>query len=259
LTCRNLCDFLGVPFDRRMLELNQADLSAIYPSPHHDHLRRGIIERRKLNENLVSPAVTRKLERFQGHWGQQAGWLKLPAAPPQSKPGPVEFAWHNALGRALTVYDSLVRAFFESMPLAWLRVYRLLRNWVVNPPSGAPDEKTSLLKDFKQHWFTILSATSLLGVLVLCQCHVNPHLSSILFYAVPGILLVLVVNTRWATLMVIACAILPSIVKAEGDTDYRSMGVFLWNLFSRFILLEIIVLTLGRIRMDFTKNGDRVD
>jgi hypothetical protein len=59
--------------------------------------------------------------------------------------------------------------------------------------------------------------------------------------------------------MVIACAILPSIVKAEGDTDYRSMGVFLWNLFSRFILLEIIVLTLGRIRMDFTKNGDRVD
>jgi len=259
LTCRNLCDFLGVPFDRRMLELNQADLSAIYQSPHHDHLRRGIIERRQHTEKLVSPAITRKLERFHHSWEQrQARQLNLPAPPPQSKPGPVEFAWHNALGRVLTVYDSLVRAFFEFMPLPWLRVYRLLRNWVVNPPSGVPDEKTSLLKDFKQHWLTILSATALLGVVIFLHLHANPHLMFLLFYAIPCALLALVVNTRWATMFVLACSFIAPVVQYDGDSDYRSWEVFLWNLFSRFILLEIIVLTLGRIRLDFSKNGDRV-
>jgi hypothetical protein len=257
--CRNLSDFLGVPFDRRMLELSKADLSAIYPSPHHDYLRHGIIERRKYTEELVSPAFTRKLERFRQRWErQQARWLHLPAAPtPPSEPGPVELAWHHALGRALTVYDSLVRAFFECMPLPWLRVYRLLKNWVVNPPSGALDEKTSLLKDFKQHWFTILFATALLGGIIFCHLHANPHLMFLLFYAIPCALLALVVNTRWATLFVLACSIIAPVVQYDGDIDYRSWDVFLWNLFSRFILLEIIVLTLGRIRMDFSKTGDR--
>ena len=258
--CRNLCDFLGVPFDRRMLELRQADLSAIYPSPHHDHLRRGIIERRKYSENLVSPAVARKLERFHLHWKQKlAGRLQLPVPPPPSKLGRVESAWHNALGRALTVYDSLVRAFFEFMPLAWLRVYRLLKKWVVNPPSGALDEKTSLVRDFKQHWFTISFAAALLGTVTVCQLHVNPHLMFILFYAIPCVLTALVVNTRWATLFVLACSIIVPIVQFKGDSDYRSLEVFLWNLFSRLILLEMIVLTLGRIRMEFSKNGYEVD
>ncbi len=259
--CRNLSGFLGVPFDRRMLELSKADLSAIYPSPHHDYLRRGIIERRKYSEELVSPAVARKLGRFRHHWEQQqAGWLN-PAATPasQSKPGPVEFAWHNGLGRALTIYDSLVRAVFEFMPLTWMRAYRLLKNWVVNPPSGALDEKTSLIKDFKQHWFTILSATALLGVIVFCHFHANPHLMFILFYAIPCVLLALVVNTRWATLFVLACSFISPIVQYDGDSDYRSTGVFLWNFFSRFILLEIITLTLGRIRMEFSKTGDRAE
>jgi len=260
LVCRNLSNFLGVPFDRRMLELSQADLSAIYPSPHHDHLRRGVIERRTHTEKLVSPAVTRKLERFHHRWEQSpANRLKLPAMPPtQTEPGSVEFAWHHALGRALTVYDSLVRAFFEFMPLPWLRVYRLLKNWVVNPPSGTLDEKTSLLKDFKNHWFTIGFATALLGAIIFCHLHANPHLMFLLFYAIPCALLALVVNTRWATMFVLACAIIAPIVQYDGDPDYRSWEVFLWNLFSRFILLEIIVLTLGRIRMDFPKNGHQV-
>jgi hypothetical protein len=261
LVCRNLSDFLGVPFDRRMLELSKADLSAIYPSPHHDYLRRGIIERRKYSEELVSPAVARKLGRFRHHWEQQqGGWLNPTSTTElQSEPGLFEFAWHNALGRTLTVYDSLVRAVFEFLPLNWLRVYRLLKHWVVNPPSGAMDEKTFLIKDFKQHWFTILFATALLGVIAICELHINPHLSFILFYAIPCVLVALVVNTRWATLMVIASAILPAIIKAKGDSDYCPVSVFLWNLFTRFILLEIIILTLGRIRMEFSETGDRAE
>jgi len=256
--CRAASDFLGVPYVPQMLELNKADMSTIYTGAHHAYLRRGIIERQKYTEELVSPAVTKKLERFRHRWErQQAGWLQLPATTePKPEPGPVELAYHNGLGKVLVVYDSLVRTGFEFLPVAWLSVYRLLKSWALNPPSGMLDEKTSLLKDFKQHWITILFATALLGIVIFLHFHANPHLMFLLFYAIPCALLALVVNTRCATLFVLACSIISPVIQYDGDIDYRSWKVVLWNLFSRFILLEIIVLTLGRIRLDISKNGD---
>jgi hypothetical protein len=254
--CRETCAFLGVPFDAKMLHLNQADLSAIYKAPHHAYLRRGIIERQKYTDELVSPRIAQKLERFRQRWEQQqANWLKPAASADSSTPGTAELHYHNSLGKVLTTYDSLVRAGFEFLPLPWLRVYRLLKTWVVNPPSGAVDEKTSMLKDCQRHWLTILVATALLGLVSFIHHLANPHLLFVLFYAIPCTLLALVVNVRWATLFVLACSIISPIIQYDGDSDYRSVGVFAWNFFSRFILLEIVILTLGRIRLEFSKDG----
>jgi hypothetical protein len=258
-TCRDLSAFLGVEYDERMLRLNQADLSAIFKAPHHAYLRRGIIERQKYDHELASPAVARKLERYRRHWERlQADWLKHGARGDGAGPGPVEYAYHNAMGRALTVFDSLVRAGFEFLPIAWLRVYRLLKDWVVNPPSGAVDEKLSLVKDLKSNQLTLLAATALLGLVEFVQLHANPHLMFILFYALPCALVALVVNTRWATLFVAASSLVAPTVQYDGDSDYRSAFVFVWNTLSRFVLLEIIVLTLGRIRRDFKRTGYHV-
>lgn len=258
-TCRELCGFLGVEYDASMLHLNTADLSAIYKAPHHAYLRRGIIERQKYERELVPRAIGRKLERYRCHWEHlQSDWLK-PAAPVSAlRPGPVEFAYHNCLGRVLTIYDALVRAGFEFLPLAWLRVYRLLKNWVVNPPSGAVDEKTSMWKDFKKHRLTLTTAVGALCLVVFIHLHANPHLMFLLFYAMPCALVALVVNTRWATLFVVAASLLAPLVQYDGDSDYRSAFVLIWNLISRFTLLEILVLTLGRIRLDFKKTGHYV-
>ncbi len=257
-TCRDLCGFLGVAFDDRMLHLNQADLSAIYKAPHHAYLRRGVIERQKYERELVSPSVTRKLERFRRHWEKsQSNWLK-PEANNGSLPNAVEYAWHNAFGRALTIYDSLVRAGFEFLPLDWLRVYRLLKNWVMNPPSGAVDEKTSMLRDLKNHWLTILTAATLLAVVAFIHTRSNPHLMFILFYALPAALVVLVVNTRWATLFVLADSFIAPMVQYDGDPAFQDPFVFVWNFISRFILLEILILTLGRIRLEFSRMSHHV-
>jgi hypothetical protein len=258
-TCREISAFLGVEYDERMLRLNKADLSAIYKAPHHAYLRRGIIERQKYDHELASPAVAKKLERYRCHWERlQANWLKPVAGGDRPGPGPVEYAYHNAMGRALTVFDSLVRAGFEFLPITWLRVYRLLKDWVLNPPSDTVDEKLSLIKDLKNNQLTLLTATALLGLVVLVHLHANPHLMFILFYALPCALVALVVNTRWATLFVAVSALLAPVVQYDGDSDYRSTFVFVWNTLTRFVLLEIIVLTLGRIRRDFKKTGYHV-
>jgi hypothetical protein len=162
------------------------------------------------------------------------------------------------MGRALTLYDSLVRAGFEFLPVVWLRVYRLLKNWLINPPTGSMDEKTSMIKDLKNHWLTILTATGLLGLVAFIHMHSNPHLMFILFYGIPCALLSLVVNTRWATLFVLISSLMAPMVQYEGDPDYRNTFVFTWNFFTRFILLEILILTLGRIRLEFSKTGHHV-
>ena len=255
-TSRAACAFLAVPYDAQMLQLNQADLSAIYREPHHAYLRRGIIERQKYDRQLVAPATVKKLERYRRRWERlQSGWLKPAGSPAGSEPDAIEFAYHNFAGRAFTLYDSFVRAGFEFLPLVWLRVYRLMKNWVVNPPSGLMDEKTSMVKDFKRHWQTIFVATGLLALVTFIHLHSNPHLMFLPFYIIPCALVALVVNNRWATLFVMIASIIPPTVQYDGDSDYRSPVVFFWNLVCRFILVEIVILTLGRIRLEFNKTN----
>lgn len=252
--CREISAFLGVPYDPRMLELNKADLSTIYKAPHHAYLRRGVIERQRYTEELVSRPVARKLERYQRRWERlQAGWLKPAAKADGPEPGRFECIYHDVVGRALTFYDSSVRAGFEFLPLAWLRVYRLLKNWVVNPPTGDVDEKTSLFRDVAEHWQTLLSAGALLAITAYAHVHANPHLMFVLFYGLPCALVALVVGNRWATLFVVAAATISPIIQYDGDPEFQSSAIFIWNLFSRFVLLEVMVLTLGRIRLEFTR------
>ena len=252
--CRDISAFLDVPFDARMLELNKADLSAVFKGSHHAYLRRGVIERQKYTKELVSPAIVKKLDRYRHYWEQQqTQWLNPSAAADQSKPGGLEMAYHNVMGRTLTAYDSAIRAAFEFMPHSWLRVYRLLKDWVINPPSGAEDEKTSIIKDLSGHWLTISTAFVLLGVIAFVHYHANPHLMFVLFYGIPCALLALVVNTRWATLFVIISSVISPMIQYDGDSDYRSPGVFLWNFFSRVVLLEVLVLALGRVRKEFSR------
>jgi len=258
--CRDISAFLGMPFDQRMLELNKADLSTLYKGQHHAYLRRGIIERQKYTEELVPPAIVKKLERYRHRWEQQqAAWLNAPATAHQSGPGLIEFVYHNVIGRALNFYDSMVRVGFEFIPLPWLRVYRLLKNWMVNPPSGTLDEKTSIFKEWSRHWQTILTAAVLFGIVVLIHLHSNPHLMFILFYGIPCALLALVVNTRWATLFVFASSFISPLIQYDGDTDYRSAGVFVWNFITRFILLETFTLMLARIRLQLSRTNNLGD
>ena len=97
----------------------------------------------------------------------------------------------------------------------------------------------------------------MLGLIAFIHLHTNPHLLFLLFYAIPCGLLALVVNLRWATLFVLVCSFLSPMIQYEGDVDYQNTGVFVWNFFSRFILLEILILTIGRIRLEFSEDGDK--
>ena len=111
--------------------------------------------------------------------------------------------------------------------------------------------------DCQRHWLTILVAAILLVLVSYIHLHANPHLQFNLLYAVPCVLLALVVNMRWASLFVLVSSIISPMIQYIGDSDYRSAWVFVWNFFTRFILLEIVILTIGRIRKEFSEDGDK--
>ena len=171
----------------------------------------------------------------------------------------MELLSDQTLGRALVVYDSLIRLGFEYIPLRWLRVYRLFKHWVVNPPSGGVDEKTSMLRDWQTNWRTIVVAAGVLGLVILLQTQINPHLNLILLYGAPCALLALVVNARWATLFAVISAVASQLIRYDDAPDYHSLYVLVWNVATRLAVLESLVLILGRIRYEFAQNGDQVD
>ena len=252
--CRDISAFLGVAYDPNMLKLDKADRTAIFNSPHHNFLHRGVIERQKYARELVAPNTLRKLGRYRRRWEDlQSKWVTTSDPREQSQPGRCEAAYHNLVGWWLVNYDSLVRAGFEFIPLVWLRVYRLLKIWLVNPPSGAADEKTSMLKDFKNHSFTLLTAAALMAGIVFIHLHANPHLMFILLYGLPAALVALVVNARWATVFVLIACVVSPIVQYDGDSDYRTAFVVIWNFFNRLFFLEIFVLVLSRIRLELVR------
>lgn len=255
--CRELCQFLRVEYHPRMLKLDQADRSAIFKSPHHESLHRGVIQRQTYERELVPVRLRARLQRFERRWeGMQAGWMPSGRNDPGPGAGRFELGWHLAAGWLLTGGDSLIRAGFEFMPLVWLRVYRLLKNWLVNPPSGQADEKTSMFKDFQRHWLTLLTALLLLGGVVYAHLHVNPHLMFVLFYGLPAALVALVVNARWASVFVLAACVISPMIQYDGDPDYRPALVFAWNFFSRLVILETFVLVLSRIRLELSGVSD---
>lgn len=124
--CRDLCRFLELDFDPRMLDLAEADFSAIYPRPEHAHLRRGRIERQPCAD-IIDAAIVGKLRRFQARWERLGPWRASSRSRdrgPRPEPSLPELLYHTAAGACFSTLDDGKRVLIEFLPLPWLRTYR---------------------------------------------------------------------------------------------------------------------------------------
>ena len=124
--CRDLCQFLELDFDPRMLNLAEADFSAIYLRPAHAHLRRGRIERQHCADTLDA-AIIGKLRRFQARWERLGPWRVSSRSRDRGarlEPSSLELLYHTVAGAFLAILDDSKRVLLEFLPLAWLRIYR---------------------------------------------------------------------------------------------------------------------------------------
>ena len=249
--CRGLCEFLGIKFNPRMLDLANAELSAVYSAPHHDHLRAGVIERRQLPDQIVTPAAARILQRYQARWNRLSNaWQKrehATAGPPE--PFWFERLYRRSLGSWLATGDTLKRVIFEFLPLPWLRVYRQLKAWYCGPRTLQSEGRLSTRVQFRQHWITIVLAWGVMIGAAIAHYH-WPQIQLLPFYALPCATLTLVVSRRWGTGAAFVAAIIAPIMQGLRDPAYAATGILVWNIFARFIFLQSTVILLHRVRIE---------
>ncbi len=249
--CRGLCEFLGIEFDGKMLDLRTADFSAVHLAPHHEHLRRGIIERREFPNEVVDLGIVEKLQRFQTRWIRlrREGFDVNHELSTHPEPTLAERLYCKMTGKLLWTMHNIKRALFEFLPLAWLRTYRELKDWFRAGQMATLSTRPSLWREFSENWVTVLVSYAILTNVAVLAYLTPPHVSVAPFYLIPCAVLASVMNRRWGTCAAVITAgtwsLIPSL-KQNVAPD----AVVLWNCMMHFVTLEILVLLLSRIRIE---------
>lgn len=251
--CRGLCDFLEIEFDQQMLNLSGADLSAVFRAPQHEYLRRGKIERREFAADADNLRVVRKLERYRIRWNRLNGqrFRDRNGGSEAREPSLLERFRDRLAGWYWYGWDGVKRLAFEFLPLPWLRTYRQIKSWFKNGHASAPAERTTLAEEFAAHKATILLSLAILTGVAVADHLTGPAVSLMAFYVIPAGLLALIINKRWGTAGAVISTIVWALVQ-NADNPFINRahpGVLLWDSAMRFLVLEIIVLLLERIRL----------
>ena len=236
-----------------MLDLANADLSAVYPGPEHNHLRNVKIERQRFsggNEiDGIDPTTLKRLRRFSARWRRlQNQWLgQTVEVPIGLEPSAWEQLRCKITGRFFRTIDDGKRTLFEFLPLAWLRTYRQTKNWLA---VRGPVTQKPLGEQLSAHGITILLSYIILASVVMIDRMTGPDVTMAPFYMIPPAILTLVVGRRWGTFsaaVAVTCWSAIQDIQLKGAMDF---GVVAWNSVMRFFVFLTVVLLLDRVRVE---------
>ena len=264
-TCRQICRFLEIEFNEKMLDLASADLSAVFPGPEHNHLRSGRIERQQFADETVTenidPAVLRRLQRFGARWRRlQSQWLgHQTGAVGESEPSVMERLYCKTTGAFFRAVDDGKRALFEFLPLAWLHTYRQTKKWLLARRAELPADRRSLGEQFRAHWITILASAAVMAIVAYVDIITGPEVTLLPFYLIPCAVLTLVVNYRWGTLATATFIVIWSAIQAHQNPNLNleHWKTLVWDAGMRFVLFQIIVLLLDRVRIEAAQGNEK--
>lgn len=126
-----VCAYLGVPFEERMLSLEGADRSAIYPGEHHRLVKSEKIVVTKERAEVLPPALRSKIGRYVELWQRKFNgrWPRVRQNSPKdsTEPGLMERCYDAVWYRTLRMLDFGVVVAFCFAPPNVLRRYRDLK------------------------------------------------------------------------------------------------------------------------------------
>jgi Sulfotransferase family len=128
---QGICEFLQIPFDAKMLLLENAPRSAIYDREHHDMVKGKQIRASGPREEVLPLELKKKIHRYTNLWREEyrGNWpvYSDPDAAEAGKPGWLERNADSLLYRAYRALDRAVIYAYCVAPLSWLRMYRSMR------------------------------------------------------------------------------------------------------------------------------------
>jgi hypothetical protein len=120
---RRICDFAEIPFDPKMLNLKDADVSVLPGGEHHLGVRSGVIAASQKQDDPLPAAFTAKAARYGALWREQFAHLgfarALEAKTQTIKPGRAEQWSDRRKNSARRMADNLKRRLFRRLPLNW--------------------------------------------------------------------------------------------------------------------------------------------
>jgi hypothetical protein len=131
-TMEGVCEFLGIPFDPRVLTLENADRSAIYDEEHHTLVKRDAIVVSTGRPEVLEAEWQAKVGRYVRLWQQQeAGWPAYPKLAttemedPAATATPTSERLFDSLQYFLwRLFDQFTAVVYTFAPLALLKRYR---------------------------------------------------------------------------------------------------------------------------------------
>jgi len=250
-TCRSICQFLGIEFDEKMLDLASADFSAVFPvsAQHHEHLQRGVIKRQQFSGEVLPAPVAEKLRRYRSRWNRlRSEWTGIPDIKSgEAEPSRGELLYHHIAGLFLYTLDSVRRVLIEFLPLPWLRSYRLVKGSFL---LRRAEKRLSLLELLSTHGITILTSYAILAGVAALDYSTGPDVTMAPFYMIPPAILALIVGRRWGTFAAAIAVVSWSAIQSIQLRGSLELGVVVWNSIMRFLLFLIVVLLLDRVRVE---------
>ena len=121
-----------------------------------------------------------------------------------------------------------------------------------------PADRRSFGEQFSAHRITILASAAVLAFVAYIDIITGPEVALLPFYLIPCAALTLVVNHHWGTFAVATVIVIWSTIQIHQNPNLNleHWGTPLWDAGMRFILLQIIVLLLNRIRIQAEPAGE---
>ena len=139
---KSICEFLEIPFDPRMLELDHADYSMFPPGEHHAKVRSGQMRRSDRSAEAVQNPIQNKIPRYLSRWKALFGdrlasrryWRHTDAKPPGWAEVALDQLNYNLARFYAEQFTPFIYGFF---PLKALRLYRSWRGKTFAPASAS--------------------------------------------------------------------------------------------------------------------------
>lgn len=128
---RRICEFLEVGFESAMTSLKGSDRSSIggHECQHHAGLWHDRIALEKERNDLISPALSLKIDRYIRRWKKlyDGKWPKYPLDCSQAgnPPDALELGLDRITYRCLIAWDQVIKVMYALAPLAVGRAFRL--------------------------------------------------------------------------------------------------------------------------------------
>lgn len=147
---------------------------------------------------------------------------------PDSTPAAVPGWWSDALGQLRSTAAQMKNLFWEPT-----------LNSKTRPTMGA---------QLWTFWRNILVAFLLVAAVGGTHYLVGTRLIFLPFYLAPIILITLRVDRRWGAVVATVAAVIGPLIQGVIDPDFDHVEVVLWNIVMRFVMLQMCVLFVDRIR-----------